>query len=127
MRSVLPFLLAATLALPVATSAQDAVRGQRLFNETGRVKGQAVGACAACHADVHALRAMIANRGGRTEDPKFVAIWLDAVIVGAQPGARNAKLQYKGVLSPADLLDLGAYIARAKTTGAPTNALTARR
>jgi hypothetical protein len=56
----------------------------------------------------------VANRGGRPDDARALARRLEALIAGAQPGAVNAKAQYRGVLSAADLRDLAAYIARAR-------------
>jgi hypothetical protein len=62
---------------------------------------------------------MIRNRGGQVDEAKQLARWIDAVIEGAQPGAKNAKLQYRGVLTRRDVLDLAAYIARTAKAEAP--------
>lgn len=97
--------------------AQDATRGARLYEDTAKVTGKPVGACVACHADMRTLRELIINRGGHTDDARALAHWLEAVIAGAQPGAANAKAQYRGVLTPADLRDLAAYIAGARRAG----------
>lgn len=100
--------------LAAGASAQDAGRGARLFTDTAAATGRPVPACVACHADLPTLHELIANRGGRLDDARALARWLEALIGGAQPGAANAKAQYRGVLTPADLRDLAAYIARAK-------------
>jgi cytochrome c553 len=100
--------------------AQDAARGARLYADTAALTGRPVAACVGCHADMNNLRELIANRGGHPDDARALARWLDAVIAGAQPGAANAKAQYRGVLTTTDLRDLAAYIARtkqAKATG----------
>lgn len=123
-RRALPVAL---LTVPLLAGAQDAVRGQRLFADTAAEKGRDVAACAACHADVRALRAMIANRGGPAGDSAALARWLEALVAGAQPGARNAKAQYRDVLSPADLRDLAAYIASARNADAGVAPQLARR
>jgi cytochrome c553 len=123
-RRVLPLAL---LALPALAAAQDAVRGQRLYADTAAEKGREVAACAACHADARALRQMIANRGGPVNDAAALARWMDALIAGAQPGARNAKAQYRGVLGATDLRDLAAYIAQARSADAGATARLARR
>ncbi len=104
-------LVLALMAGPV--SAQDIARGAKLFTETRVVTGRAVGNCIACHADLETLREMIRNRGGRADDARSVHNLLDRSIAGAQPGAANAKAQYRGVLTPQDLRDLAAYLARA--------------
>jgi hypothetical protein len=39
---------------------------------------------------------------------------MQRAIDGAQPGAANAKAQYRGVLAPKDLRDLAAYLAQAR-------------
>ena len=104
-------LVLALVAGPV--SAQDIVRGARLFSDTQVVTGRAVGNCIACHADLDALREMIRNRGGRVDDARSVRNLIDRSIAGAQPGAANAKAQYRGVLTPQDLRDLAAYLTRA--------------
>jgi cytochrome c553 len=103
-------------ALPAA--AQDAERGARLYADTAKLTGKPVAACVACHADMATLRELIANRGGKPDDARALARWLEAVVAGAQPGAANAKAQYRGVLTAADLRDLAAYIARAKAAAA---------
>ena len=114
MKSLSP-LIASTLAL-LATSAfaQDAARGARLYAETPKLTGKPVAACVACHSDLNTLRELIANRGGKPDDAAAFARRLDAAIAGAQPGAANAKAQYRGVLTASDLRDLAAYIARVK-------------
>jgi mono/diheme cytochrome c family protein len=115
--------IAAALAfvlLPAAACAQDAVRGERLFNDAAAVIGNRdIVPCVGCHGDKAALREMITNRGGRVDDVKQLAAWIDAVIAGAQPGAKNAKAQYRGVLSRKDVLDLAAYLARTARAQAP--------
>jgi mono/diheme cytochrome c family protein len=103
--------LALLLAGPV--SAQDIARGAQLFTNTPGATGRAVGNCIACHADLDALREMIRNRGGRADDARSVRNLIDRSIAGAQPGAANAKAQYRGVLTPQDVRDLGAYLAQA--------------
>ena len=113
MKTAIPVLaLSALLVGPAA--AQDAARGARLYVETPKLTGKPVAACVACHADLGTLRELIANRGGRLDDAKALARSLEALIAGAQPSATNAKAQYRGVLTAADLRDLAAYIARAK-------------
>jgi len=107
--------IAALLALPAL--AQDAMRGAQLYADTAKLTGRPVAACIGCHADMRALRELIANRGGHPDDATALARWLDAVISGAQPGAADAKAQYRGVLKPVDLRDLAAYIARARQAG----------
>lgn len=111
------FVLAAFALAPMLgaspASAQDLARGARLFTDTRGATGQPVGDCIACHADMDALREMIRNRGGRADDARSVRALLDRSIAGAQPGAANAKAQYRGVLTPRDLIDLSAYLARA--------------
>jgi len=108
-------LLVAVAALAAApASAQDAARGARIYAETAKLTGKPVANCVACHADIGTLRELLHNRRGQCDDPGALARWLDAVIDGAQPGAVNAKLQYRGVLKPKDLRDLAAYIACAK-------------
>jgi cytochrome c553 len=97
-----------------AAAAQDAVRGARLFAETRAVTGRQVGNCVACHANFEALREMIRNRGGRPDDARSIAGVMQRAIDGAQPGAANAKAQYRGVLAPKDLRDLAAYLAQAR-------------
>lgn len=115
-------LLVATAAFCCMPAlAQDAARGARLYADTAKLTGKPAASCVACHADVATLREMLRNRRGQCDDPAVLARWLDAVITGAQPGAVNAKAQYRGVLAPKDLRDLAAYIACAKqaTTGGP--------
>jgi mono/diheme cytochrome c family protein len=97
-----------------ASQAQDAVRGRRLFADTAKETGRNVAACASCHSDASALRAMLANRGVRVDEAGALARWLQSVIDGAQPGAANAKAQFRDVLTPQDVLDLAAYLAGAK-------------
>jgi mono/diheme cytochrome c family protein len=107
-------LLAASLFAVADAAAQDAARGARLFAETQATTGRQVGNCVACHANVAALREMIRNRGGRTDDARSIAAVMQRAIDGAQPGAADAKAQYRGVLTPQDLRDLAAYLARAR-------------
>jgi len=114
--------LVLALLVPLA-AAQDAARGARLYADTARLTGKPVAACAACHADVRTLRQLIVNRGGHLEDAQALARWLDAVLAGAQPGAANAKAQYRGVLKPRDVRDLAAYIVEARRAAAATPAL----
>jgi cytochrome c553 len=109
--------VAAALTACLPALAQDAARGARLYADTAKQTGKPVANCVACHADIGALREMLRNRGGRCDDPAALARWLDAVLTGAQPGAANAKAQYRGVLKPNDLRDLAAYIACAKQAG----------
>lgn len=99
----------------MAAGAQDAARGQTLFNNTRGVTGKPVGNCVACHANTQALREMIRNRGGKPDEARSVRAVLERSIAGAQPGAANAKAQYRGVLGGRDLADLAAYIAGAKS------------
>jgi cytochrome c553 len=91
--------------------AQDAVRGAKLFSSTRSETGRPVGNCVACHANFDALREMIRNRGGKPDDARSVAALMQRALDGAQPGAANAKAQYRGVLSAKDLRDLAAYLA----------------
>lgn len=104
--ALLPLFFAA------AALAQDAERGQRLFNQTAAVTGKPVANCTSCHADQHTLRAMLANRGVASGDARAIRLLLQASISGAIPGARNAKAQYQNVLSATDIEDLAAYLAR---------------
>ena len=104
--------IAACSALPAL--AQDAARGARVYSDTAKLTGKPVATCVGCHAEMRTLRELIGNRGGRCDDPAALARWLDAVISGAQPGATNAKAQYRGVLKAKDLRDLAAYIACTK-------------
>jgi cytochrome c553 len=99
-----------------ACLAQDAERGRKLFTDTRGVTGKAVGNCVACHANQDALRAMIANRGGKPDEARFVRGVLQKAIDGAVAGAVGAKAQYRDVLTAKDLDDLAAYIARARAT-----------
>jgi len=89
-----------------------------LYEDTAKVTGKPVGACVACHSETGTLREMLRNRRGQCDDQAALARWLDAVIAGAQPGAANAKAQYRGVLKPKDLRDLAAYIACTKQAAA---------
>jgi len=107
-------LLTAVAMVSTPVLAQNATRGAQLYADTAKLTGKPVGACIACHADMRTLRALIVNRGGHADDARALARWLEAVIAGAQPGAANAKAQYRGVLTPADLRDLAAYIAGAR-------------
>ena len=111
-------LLAACLltALAATVAAQDAERGRKLFADTRGATGKPVGDCIACHANGDALRGMIENRGGNPNDARFVRAVLQKSIEGAMPGAANAKAQYRGVLTPKDLDDLSAYIAKARAS-----------
>lgn len=124
-RKFLIAMLAAAAAAPA--QAQDAVRGAKLFADTGKVIGKPVPACVSCHGDVAALRTMIANRGGRTDDVRELARWLAAVFAGAQPNALNAKLQFRDVLTLTDLDDLAAYLAQAVRAQADSPRQLARR
>lgn len=99
-----------------ACLAQDAARGRKLFMDTRGATGKPVGNCAACHANQDALREMIANRGGKPDEARFVRGVLQKSIDGAVAGAVNAKAQYRGVLTAKDLDDLAAYIAKARAT-----------
>lgn len=112
-------MIAIALALAAPAQAQDAARGARLYAATGTVTGKPVASCVSCHSDMATLRELIANRRGKPDDAVAVARRLEAVIAGAQPGAANAKAQYRGVLSAKDLRDLAAYIARAKQVSLP--------
>lgn len=103
-------------ALSGACLAQDATRGRKLFMDTRGATGKAVGNCVACHANQDALRAMIANRGGKPDEVRFVRGVLQNSIDGAVAGAANAKAQYRGVLTAKDLDDLAAYLATARAT-----------
>jgi cytochrome c553 len=115
LRQLLIVLAAAVVALPVV--AQDATRGARLYADTPKLTGQPVAACVSCHADIGTLREVLRNRRGQCDDPALLARWLEAVISGAQPGAVNAKAQYRGVLKAKDLRDLAVYIACVKQAG----------
>ncbi|MGB2817677.1 MAG: c-type cytochrome [Burkholderiaceae bacterium] len=103
-------------ALSGACPAQDAARGRNLFMDTRAATGKAVGNCVGCHANQDALRGMIANRGGNPDEQRFVRGVLQKSIDGAVTGAASAKAQYRGVLTPKDLDDLAAYIAKARAT-----------
>jgi cytochrome c553 len=105
---------AAALATCLPAVAQDAARGAGLYANTAKLTGRPVASCVACHSDTATLRELLRNRGGRCDDPAALARWLEAVIDGAQPGAVNAKAQYRGVLKTKDVRDLAAYIACAK-------------
>jgi cytochrome c553 len=109
---LLVFVAMCLAAAPVP--AQDAARGARLYAQTAGETGRSVAACVDCHADMGALRELLVNRRGRCDDAASVARWLEAAVSGARPGAVNAKAQYRGVLKPKDLRDLGAYIACAR-------------
>ena len=111
-------LIAAVAATIGTAAAQDAARGQMLFNNTRGATGKPVGNCVACHANTLALREMIRNRGGRPDDARSVRAVLERSLAGAQPGAANAKAQYRDVLRGRDLADLAAYIAGAKSAQA---------
>jgi len=104
-------LAAVAVAVAAPVMAQDAARGARLYADTAKTTGNPVAACTSCHAEIGALREMVHNRRGQCDDAAALARWLGAVIDGAQPGAVNAKAQYRGVLKPKDLRDLAAYIA----------------
>jgi cytochrome c553 len=121
--NVAHLLAAAALAACLPALAQDAERGARLYTDTAKLTGRPVANCVSCHADTATLRELLRNRGGRCDDPAALARWIDAVIGGAQPGAVNAKVQYRGVLRPKDVRDLAAYIACAKQAGADGPAL----
>lgn len=112
-------LLAAAAALAsLPALAQDAARGARLYAETGRLTGKPVASCVACHSDIGTLRELLRNRRGQCDDAAALARWIGAVVDGAQPGAANAKLQFRGVLKAGDLRDLAAYIACTKQAAA---------
>lgn len=113
-------LLIAAMATTLSASAlaQNAARGALLYADTATVTGKPVASCVSCHSDMATLRELIANRRGKPDDAVAVARRLEAVIAGAQPGATNAKAQYRGVLTASDLRDLAAYIARAKQASA---------
>ncbi len=119
MKTLRLLVLCAAAVAASAALAQDPARGARLYAETPAVTGKPVGACVSCHADVPTLRELIANQRVRVDDPRALARWLGQMIAGAQPGAANAKAQYRGVLTEADLRDLAAYIARAKQVSLP--------
>lgn len=93
--------------------AQGLTRGALLFADTASATGRPVGNCIACHADLEALREMIRNRGAPVDDARALRNLIDRSIAGAEPGAASAKAQYRGVLTPQDLRDLAAYLARA--------------
>ena len=107
-------LAAIAVAVAAPVMAQDAARGARLYADTAKTTGNPVAACTSCHAEIATLRELVRNRRGQCDDAAALARWLDAVIDGAQPGAVNAKAQYRGVLKPKDLRDLAAYIACAR-------------
>lgn len=104
-------LLVIAILLATPAAAQDAARGARLYADTAKETGRPVGSCLSCHADLGTLRELLNNSRGRCDDAASLARWLDAVISGAQPGAVNAKAQYRGVFKAKDLRDLAAYIA----------------
>jgi mono/diheme cytochrome c family protein len=107
---------AVLLAAAAGGAAQDAERGRRLFVDTRGATGRPVGNCVACHANREALRGMIDNRGGRTIDRRSVAAVLREAIDGSVPGAKNAKAQYRDVLTARDVDDLAAYIVQARAS-----------
>lgn len=113
-RHAVACLLAAAAATTAA--AQDPERGRKLFLDTRGATGKPVGNCIACHANGDALRGMVQNRGGDPANARAIRAVLQKAIEGAVPGAKNAKAQYRGVLTTRDLDDLAAYIARARTT-----------
>jgi cytochrome c553 len=106
-----PLVFVALFLATAPVLAQDAARGARLYAQTARETGRQVAACVDCHAEMAALRELLANRRGRCDDATSVARWLEAAVSGARPGAVNAKAQYRGVLKAKDLRDLAAYIA----------------
>jgi cytochrome c553 len=113
-------IIALTVLCFAATAfAQDAGRGQQLFNQTSRVKATPVASCTSCHADPETLRAMLANRGIALGDANAIRRLLQEAIAGALPGARGAKAQYQNVLNDQDLSDLAAYLARAQAATLP--------
>lgn len=114
MRTAVAALMAGALFTLAPAAAQDAARGQALFTNTRGSAAAPVGNCVACHANIDALRGMVRNRGGRTDDAASVRRVLQRAIEGAQPGAAGAKAQYRGVLQAKDLDDLAAYIAQVK-------------
>lgn len=119
-----PLILTASIVLiALPTAANDAARGARLYVDTAALTGKPVASCAACHADVWTLRELVRNRGGEPDNATAFARWLSAVFSGAQPGAANAKAQYRGVLKAEDIRDLAAYIAQAKRAAVETPAL----
>jgi len=119
---VLTLVIAAAVVSTPAL-AQNATRGAKLYTDTAALTGKPVGACIACHADMRTLRELISTRGGNADDARVLARWLEALIAGAQPGAANAKAQYRGVLTRTDLRDLAAYIAGARRAGVDGAAL----
>jgi cytochrome c553 len=121
----MPICTVIIAAVTPLAAAQDAARGARLYADTARLTGRPVAACAACHAEVRTLRELIANRGGPLEDAPALARWFEAVLAGAQPGAANAKAQYRGALKSADIRDLAAYIVEARRAAAATSAVAA--
>lgn len=112
------YALAGVLAAAAATAAaaQDPERGRKLFTDTRGATGKPVGNCVACHANGDALRGMIENQGGDPRNPRAIRALMQKAIEGSVPGAKNAKAQYRGVLTTRDLDDLAAYIARARTS-----------
>lgn len=111
-------ILVAVMAAAVSggCAAQDVERGRTLFMNTRGATGKPVGNCVACHASPDALRAMIANRGGKPDEARLVRGVLHKAVEGSVAGAANAKAQYRGVLTTKDLEDLAAYIAKARST-----------
>ncbi|MCX7902816.1 MAG: hypothetical protein N2483_11200 [Burkholderiaceae bacterium] len=79
----------ALTAVGAAARAQDAARRARLCGDTAAATAAPVAACRACHSDVAARRAMLSNRGVKTDDTRQLARWLPAVIEGAQPARRS--------------------------------------
>jgi cytochrome c553 len=110
----MPAMLGVLVLLSGPAVAQDAARGAQLFKSTAATTGKQVGNCVACHANQQALREMLRNRGVKPDDARAVRVHLQRSIDGAQPGAANAKAQYRGVLSERDLQDLAAYLARSE-------------
>lgn len=108
------FACALAVAAIAPAVAQDPERGRALFMNTSGATGKPVGNCVACHANGAALRGMIENRGGDPRNPRAVRAVLQKAIEGSVPGAKNAKAQYRGVLTARDLEDLAAYIAKAR-------------
>lgn len=99
-------------AASAAGAAADAERGARLFARTGAELQRPVGNCIACHANTEALRELLRNRGAWPSDARRVQRLLQRAIDGAEPNARDAKAQYRGVLRERDLRDLSEYIVR---------------
>jgi cytochrome c553 len=112
-RSAMQAALGVCVVVGGPAVAQDAARGAKLFKSTAATTGKEVGNCVACHANQQALREMLRNRGVKPDDARAVHVLLQRSIDGAQPGAANAKAQYRGVLSERDVQDVAAYLARA--------------